>query len=115
MDQGNYDFLSRLIALLLSMDSLATYDYLAHELSTSKRLISAMKCGKYISVYHYTRIVKYMLDLINLAIFMPVLLKQIRDVLINHRDLMIGTVPHQESGTCEPEKWEVLMRWDGVK
>ncbi|MCR1997286.1 MULTISPECIES: hypothetical protein [Bacteroides] len=41
-------------------------------------------------------------------------MKQIKVTLIFRCDLVIVTVPHGPHGAGQPEKWEVIMQWDGV-
>lgn len=109
-----YEFLSKLVVSLMNTDVLFTYDFFKREFPISDKTLSEMKRGEDKYIYQYVRIIRYMLETINLKILMDEILKQIRMALVSHYDLALAAVPHGSHGAGQPERWEVIMQWDGV-
>lgn len=112
--EESYDFLGNLVVSLMSKDKLFTNKFFQGEFSVSDRLLSEMKRGKEEYIYQYVRLIQCMLKNLNLKILLDEILKQIKVALASHYDLVIATVPHCSHGAVRPEKWEVIMQWDGV-
>lgn len=112
--QETYEFLSNLVVSLMDMDKLFTYDFFEEELHVSPKKLSEMKQGENEYIYQYVRLIRCILKYINLRVLMDEILKQIKVALASRCDLVIATVPHCPHGAGRPEKWEVIMQWDGV-
>lgn len=111
MEKESYEFMNSVMVVLLDMDHLNTYDYLATELHVSKSTLSAIKQGKDIRLHYYLLAISYMMEQMCLTISMTELEKQIRKALAENRDLVIGTIPHQAHGNSTPEDWKKVMEW----
>jgi len=111
----SYEFLSNLVLSLMNTDSIFINDFFMDEFPISSKTLGEMRRGEDMCIYQYLRVIQCMTDYLHLIIQMDVLLKELRVVLSSNCDLVIATVPHRSSGTCQPKEWLVLMQWDGVK
>lgn len=111
MEKENYEFMSAMVLSLLDTDHLLTYDFIAGELHISRTYISAMKQGKDMSIHHYLLLINYAMEIIDLDIDLDTLLKVLRKVLTEKRDLFIGAAPHCAHGNPIPEEWERVLTW----
>lgn len=112
--QKPYEFLSNLVLGLMSMDDGFTNKFFMDEFPVSEKTLCDMRCGKDKPVYQYVRLIRCMMEYIHLVILTDVLQKQLREVLASHSDLVIATIPRRSHGAGQPEKWVVIMQWDGV-
>lgn len=96
------------------LHKLFTYDFFKGEFPVSDKTLSEMRRGDEKYIYQYVRLIRCILKYINLRVLIDELLKQIKVALTSHCDLVIATVPHSPHGAGQPEKWEVIMQWDGV-
>lgn len=109
-----YEFLSSVMVSLMNTDALITYHLLEAELRISGKELSAIKKGEDKSIHQYVRTINYIMNLIHLEMRTDVLLKFLKVVLNDRRDLVIGTIPHRNGENAQPVEWRVVMRWDGV-
>lgn len=109
-----YEFLGKLVVSLMDMDKLFTYDFFEKELCVSPKKLSEMRHGEDEYIYQYARLIRCIMEYMNLTILMDEILKQLKVVLTSHYDLVIATIPHGFHGAIQPEKWEVVIQWDGV-
>ncbi|GAE14848.1 hypothetical protein [Bacteroides pyogenes] len=114
MDFFRYDSISKLVVAFMNADRLITYNYLADELHIRKATVSAAKKGGDLHVGQYVRIIRLMAETVQITLLMPVLVRQIRKALAEHRNVVVGTVPANEQGKSEPDDWEVMMKWRDV-
>ena len=111
MEKEHYDLMSSIVVTLMNADELNTYDFLAAELGISKSTISAMKQGQDLRLYYNVLAIQYMMKQIWLTSSVVELEKQIRKALVENRDLVVGTIPHQTYGANAPEDWKVVLEW----
>lgn len=112
--RGPYIILSKVVVGLMNVDKNINYDYLIEELHISTKYLSAIRKGEDKHVSYYVRVIDRVMDEIHLEISMPILEKSLMEVLNNHADLMIATVPHGAHRTPQPEDWKVLLKWNGA-
>ena len=112
MEEEFYDFLGKLILALLETDHLFTYNYLVTELHISRTVLSNLKRGKDMRLHYYLCLISYVTEFIRLTICIAVLLKIVKKVLVDHMDLMVGVVPHNNKKDAAPEAWFALVKWE---
>ncbi|MBD3588293.1 hypothetical protein [Bacteroides sp. GM023] len=109
-----YEFLGNLVVSLMNMDGLFTYGFFEKELCVSPKKLSEMRQGEDEYIYQYVRLLRCILEYINLVIWMDKIQEQLRVVLDSHYDLVIAAVPHGFRGAIQPGQWETVLQWDGV-
>lgn len=115
MDKEYYDFISNMMMALINTDEIFTYNYLTAELQISRNMLCFIRHGRDLYIHQYLRVITYIMELIELTLFMNVLLEQLRKVLSGKYDLVIGTIPHDRMQKSEPESWTVVMTWGKKK
>lgn len=105
-------FLSKTMLTLLSTDNLFVYGFFEAELNMSPKILSAIKKGEDMCISHYLRVINLVMEIIGLTILLAELYEQIRQVLIEHKDMVIATVPHKKQGICKPDEWVTIIKWN---
>lgn len=112
--QETYKFLGDLVVSLMGMDPLFTFSFFKHEFPISDKMLVALKRGENEYVYQYVRVIRAMLEYLNLKVLLDVLLKELKLVLHSHYDLVVAAVPHGACGSIQPKDWKVVIEWDGI-
>lgn len=109
-----YEFLAKLVVTLINEDDLFTYDFLTGELHLSPKMLSQMKRGEDEYIYRYVRLLRCLLENLNLKFLPEELWKELKLALTSRCDLAVAVVPHHSCGTVQPKNWTMVVEWDGV-